>query len=101
VKLVHWLVTLPVAIVAVLFAISNLDAVPVGFWPLAAIDLPLYVVVLGALLLGFLSGQLIAWINGRRWRREARRRQRRIDALEREMAAKERAPALPAAGPRN
>ncbi len=100
-KLVHWLVTLPVAIIAVLFAISNLDAVPVGIWPLAPIDLPLYLVVLGALVLGFLGGQLVAWVNGRHWRREARKRQRRIEALEREMEAKVRAPSLPAAAPRD
>jgi uncharacterized integral membrane protein len=101
VKLVHWLVTLPVAVVAVLFAISNLDPIPVGFWPLAPIDLPLYIVALGALLLGFLAGQLVAWINGRHWRREARKRQRRIDALEQELAAKTHSPALPPTGLRN
>jgi lipopolysaccharide assembly protein A len=98
VKLVHWLVTLPVAIVAVLFAISNLDPVPVGLWPFAAIDLPLYLVVLAALALGFLAGQLVAWINGRHWRRAARKRQRRIEALERE--AKAPAAGLPAASGR-
>ncbi len=101
-KLVHWLVTLPIAILAVLFAISNLDPVPVGLWPFAAIDLPLYLVALGALALGFVGGELVAWINGRHWRREARKRQRRIEALERELEAKSGAPALPtAAAPRD
>jgi uncharacterized integral membrane protein len=91
VKLVHWLVTLPVAIVAILFAIANLGTVTVGLWPLPDVDMPLYVLVLGAVVLGFLGGELVAWINGRHWRREARRRQRRIEALERELAAKETA----------
>ena len=44
-------------------------------------------VVLLALLVGFLLGELVAWLNGRRWRREARSRGRRLDALERELAA--------------
>jgi len=97
VKLVHWLVTLPVAIVAVVFTVSNLDRVPVGLWPFATVDMPLWMVVLGALALGFLAGELVAWVNGRYWRREARRRQRRIEALERELEVKSAAAPKPVA----
>ena len=87
-KLIHWLVTLPLAVIIVLFAVSNRDGVIVTFWPIPlAIEAPLYLVVLLALLVGFLVGELVAWINGRRWRREARFRARRIEALERELAA--------------
>ena len=87
-RLVHWLVTAPVAVVAVVFAVSNLDRVPVGLWPFSdVLVMPLYLLVLGALALGFLCGELVAWLNGGRWRREARRRQRRIEALERELSA--------------
>ncbi len=68
------------------FAIGNRQAVTV--WPLSGdTTLPLYAVVLVALALGFLIGELVAWIGGRRWRREARRRAQRIEALERELAA--------------
>jgi uncharacterized integral membrane protein len=88
VRVVFWLVTVPVALVAVVFAVSNLDKVPVGLWPLSdVLVMPLYLVVLGALGLGFVAGELVAWINGGRWRREARRRQRRIESLERELQA--------------
>jgi uncharacterized integral membrane protein len=88
VKLVHWLVTLPLAVVLVVFAVSNLTLVSLGFWPFAELGTePLGVVVLAAMLLGFLAGELVAWINGGSWRREARRRARRIQALERELLA--------------
>jgi putative membrane protein len=88
VKLVHWLVTAPLTLLLIDFAVSNLEQVPVGLWPFSDVVLaPLYLVVLAALLLGFLLGELVAWVNGRRWRREARRRARRIEALERELAA--------------
>jgi lipopolysaccharide assembly protein A len=88
VKLVHWLVTIPVAVVGVAFAVENLVKVPVGLWPFSdVLVMPLYLVVLGALALGFIAGEFVAWLNGGRWRREARRRQRRIEALERELAA--------------
>jgi uncharacterized integral membrane protein len=86
VKLIHWLVTLPLAILLVIFAVSNRDGVLVTFWPLPVVlEAPLYLVVLLALFVGFLVGELVAWVNGRRWRREARRRARRIEALEHEL----------------
>ncbi len=87
-RLVHWLVTVPVAVVAVAFAVENLDKVQVGLWPFSdVLVMPLYLVVLGALALGFIAGEFVAWLNGGRWRREARRRQRRIESLERELQA--------------
>jgi uncharacterized integral membrane protein len=88
VKLVHWLVTAPLTLLLIDFAVSNLGRVPVSLWPFSDVALaPLWLVVLAALLVGFLFGELVAWINGRHWRREARRRARRIEALERELAA--------------
>ena len=45
------------------------------------------VIVIVALLAGFLAGEFVAWINGAGWRREARRRARRVEALERELLA--------------
>jgi uncharacterized integral membrane protein len=88
VKLVHWFVTLPLAILLVLFAVSNRDTVGVTFWPLPIqLEAPLWLVVLLCGLIGFLFGEFIAWANGRRWRRAARQRSRRIEALERELAA--------------
>jgi uncharacterized integral membrane protein len=87
-RLIHWIVTVPAAVVAVIFAVSNRETASVTFWPLPVVlDAPLYLVVLLALLLGFLVGELVAWINAGRARRLARERARRIEALERELAA--------------
>ena len=96
-RLVHWVVTLPVAVVAVLFAVSNREGVTVTLWPLPVrLEAPLYLVVLLALVAGFLVGELIAWINAGRARRLARERARRIEALERELSATQaRLPATP------
>lgn len=88
-RLFHWLVTAPLALVLIVFAVNNRDTVTLNFWPLAVtLQAPVYLIVLLALLAGFLIGELAAWINGRRWRREARHRARRIEELEREIAAK-------------
>ena len=51
------------------------------------IELPLYLVVLAAVAIGFAIGQSSAWISADRWRREVRRRGRHIASLERELTA--------------
>jgi len=87
-KLAFWVFIALVAAVLALFAASNRGDVALGVWPLPfALDLPLYVAILGALLIGFIAGALAAWVAGRRRRREARHRRRRLAALERELAA--------------
>ena len=96
-KLLFWILVGLAAIALALFAGSNRETVSFGLWPLPfALDLPLYLAVLTALLIGFVLGALCAWNGGRRWRRAARRRGRRIAALEHELAATQRAFALPA-----
>jgi uncharacterized integral membrane protein len=88
VRAVHWFVTLPLTVIFVVFAISNRQQVEITFWPLpVVIETRLFLVVLLGMVAGFLIGELVAWIGGRRWRREARDKARRIDALERELAA--------------
>jgi uncharacterized integral membrane protein len=99
-RFVYWFVTLSVAFLLVLFAVSNPQWVDIELWPLPYVKpAPLYAVVLVAVLIGFLFGELVAWINGSAWRRDARHKGRRIEALERELAATQ-AQLRPAPGPR-
>ena len=86
-KIFRWLITALIALVLIVFAVSNRESVAISYWPLSfMVEAPLYLVVLLALLVGFLFGELVAWMNGRRWRREARLRGRRLEVLERELA---------------
>ena len=79
---------LVIAILLILFAVSNRETVPVGFWPLSFLmDVPLYLLCFLSLLFGALIGVAIAWIAGHGNRRELRTRRRRIEALERELMA--------------
>jgi uncharacterized integral membrane protein len=88
VRVVRWLVAAVVALLLVIFAISNRQTVEVTFWPFpVTIDSALSLIVLGAIVLAFLVGQFVAWLGAQRWRHEARAKQRRIEALERELAA--------------
>jgi uncharacterized integral membrane protein len=87
-KFFWWVVLALVALVLILFAVSNREAVAVALWPLpAGVELPLYLVVLGTLVIGFFAGQFVTWVGGWRWRREARRSRERIAMLERELEA--------------
>jgi uncharacterized integral membrane protein len=103
-KLLWWVVLALIALVLILFAISNRETVSVALWPLPdLVDLPLYLVLLATLLLGFIVGELTAWVGGWRWRREARRGRQRIAMLERELDAAQagrRDAAIPVASPR-
>ena len=87
-KFLSWIGLAIVAVVLILFAISNRGTVSVGLWPLPAlVELPLYLVLLGTLLVGFIVGELAAWMRSWRWRREARRGRERIAMLECEIEA--------------
>jgi uncharacterized integral membrane protein len=87
-KFLSWTVLALAALVLILFAVSNREHVSVGLWPLPAlVELPLYLMVLGTLLFGFVVGELVAWVGGWHWRREARRSRDRIATLERELDA--------------
>jgi len=88
VKVFRWVVAALVAALLVIFAISNRQSVDVTFWPFpVTIESALSLVVLGAVVIAFLIGQFVAWLGAQRWRHEARAKQRRIEALERELAA--------------
>ena len=87
-RALYWAVTFAVAIFVMLFAVSNRATVPLALWPLPfEIDLPAYLLVLAALLVGFVIGAVGAWIGGYRVRRELWKRRRHIAALERQLAA--------------
>jgi len=85
-KFFSWLILVLVALVLILFAASNRESVSIALWPLPdAVELPLYLVLLGVLVFGFIAGELVGWIRSWRWKREARRSRERIAQLEREL----------------
>jgi uncharacterized integral membrane protein len=88
VKILSRAVFLFVAIILILFAVSNRETVRMEFWPLPLVaEASLYLLCFLSLLIGALAGVLAAWAAGRRNRRELRRQRRRVEALERELAA--------------
>ena len=96
-KYLRWLVWAALAFVLIIFAITNRATVTIDLWPFSITEKPLYLIVLLACVAGFLVGEAFAWLNGRRWRREARQLRRRVEELERDLAARKPTPNATAA----
>ena len=78
-----WLITLPLTLVAVVFAIANRHAVMIDLWPLEfepPIELPLFSILLVTLLTGFVLGGAVTWLSACRGSRprEARENARGV-----------------------
>jgi uncharacterized integral membrane protein len=86
VKLLWRAAALIFAALAVAFAVANRQPVAVSLSPIpASVELPLYLLVLGALAFGAAIGGIGNWIAGGGGRRVARANRRQAAALEREV----------------
>ena len=87
-RFVYWTATALIALVLVIFAVSNLEQVALSFEPLPVrLEAPLYLVVLVALALGFLLGEAVAFVQNSKRRGEHRALRRRIERAERHLGA--------------
>ena len=73
------LVLIPLGLIFVVFAVANRHSVTVSFDPFGSRDsafdlppVPLFVIIITALILGVLAGGSATWFRQRRWRRAAR-----------------------------
>ena len=73
-KFIGWLFGVAIALLLIVFAVSNGASVALRFEPFPyAVELPVYAVAFLALVIGFACGGFIAWLGGGKWRRRARR----------------------------
>lgn len=80
------IITFPVAVLAVLFAISNRGTVNFSLWPTPfSLEAPVYLATLLFLVVGFVVGGVITWLNQGRNRRRARVMTDRVAILERDL----------------
>ncbi len=72
-KRLTWIVVLPLAAVAVIFAVMNRTPVALDLWPLPwRIEAAVYLILLGALAAGLVIGLLLALLTGGARRRRLR-----------------------------
>jgi uncharacterized integral membrane protein len=106
-KIVTAFILIPLALILVVFAVANRQAVTVSFDPFDAVQpayaatMPLFVLIIVLLILGALIGGAAAWLRQGRWRRTARRLDRDVRDLRDEVDALKRTsggerPGLPA-----
>lgn len=87
-RILSWIVGIPIAAAIVAFAVANRGSVKLSLLPLPfEIELPLYLVALGAMLAGLILGGLIACLSAGRLRRRARQSAREAEAASREAQA--------------
>ena len=90
-KYFSWILTVPIMIVAVVFAVTNRGAATLNLWPFGiTVEAPLFILVLGSALFGIVVGGAIAWLSAGRQRRRARAAEARAAAAERELSILQR-----------
>jgi uncharacterized integral membrane protein len=68
-----YILTVPLAVILVLFALDNRDTLVVSFWPLPWMAaMPAFLALFLALLIGFFAGAAAIWLSGAKARRRAR-----------------------------
>ncbi len=86
-RIINSIVAGIVAVLVVLFAFSNRMTVAVEIWPFPyQLALPLYALILLAVLVGFIAGAIGAWMMGSAKRRELRRLRKQVRAMEQSLA---------------
>jgi len=87
-RILSWLFGVPVAFLVIVVAVAN--RTPVTFsldpfdlnQPWFSVAVPLYVLLMGCLILGMLIGGVSAWLTQGKWRKEARYRRHEVHRLE-------------------
>lgn len=96
-KFLTAIVVLPVAAILLIFALANRTPVTLSLDPFSpgdpafSVDLPLFLIIILALMVGVVVGGAADWISQRRFRREARHNRNEVRRLEQEAADLRRA----------
>ena len=103
-RYLSWIISVPLALLAISFAISNRDMITLQLEPLPfAATMPVYWLGLGALVAGFILGACITGLGALGYRYRAHSLARRVAALEEDLATFRQEPAtaetMPAAPP--
>lgn len=70
-RVINTILAIAVAVLVVLFAVSNREPVVVEIWPFPyQLQMGLYALILLGLFIGFTAGLITAWLSGGKRRRE-------------------------------
>jgi uncharacterized integral membrane protein len=87
-RLIAWLIGLPLAVMAAVFAVANRHDVRLELWPFPwSMDLPVYLAVLVPLLLGLVLGAVLVGLSNLKTRARVSTERRRAESLQRQLDA--------------
>ncbi len=95
-KVFAWIVLAPLAGIVLLFAVANRRWIAVSFDPFSAdapaysIELPIFLFVFVALIMGVIIGGVAVWFGKMHWRMAAHRAEREVARLKAEKAGADR-----------
>lgn len=93
IALLRLIVSILVTVSAVLFALANRDPVPLIWSPFhEPLMIPACLLGLGGILIGFILGGFMVWLNGAAVRRDRRRQRKTIQKLEEQIEKSIRQP---------
>lgn len=91
-KILAWIVVAPLAGIVLLFAVANRRWVTVSLDPFSAdapayaVDLPMFLLIFGALIVGVIIGGTAVWFGKLQWRMAAHRAEKEVARLKAEKA---------------
>ena len=81
-----WIIVAPLALLILVFLVSNRAFVQINLWPLPFIlNPPLSIVIVASVFTGLVTGGFVTWVTAGEARQKARINARRIKILEREL----------------
>jgi uncharacterized integral membrane protein len=87
-RFLYWIISIPLAVLIAIFAVSNRTAVTISLWPLPfELDMPLFLPIMVALLIGLGIGFAFEWLLQGKHRRAARRMDSELKRIKTDDAA--------------
>lgn len=88
-KILSFLILVPLAIVLVVFSVANRQAVqvsldPIGSMPQLTFEAPLFILLMGAVIVGVVLGGIGTWLTQAHYRRKSWKRKYEVERLRRE-----------------
>ena len=88
-RILSFVILVPLAILLVVFCVSNRELVtvsldPLGTMPQFTFGLPLFILLMGAVIVGVVLGGIGTWLTQSHYRRKAWKRRNEVERLRRE-----------------
>jgi len=88
-KILSLLILVPLAIVLVVFSVANRESIPVsldpiGSMPQLAFEAPLFILLMGSVIIGVVLGGIGTWLTQSHYRRKSWKRKYEVEKLRRE-----------------